>query len=112
MIEHRDRIVHLAACCDEEGLVSDQAFFNCYIAGPALLLSVGGLILEDCAIPIRFEDHNRAFWEVPAGTFKFGAIGLRNVRFHGCTFNENVAWAGTPQSLATMKSQLFSHGEG
>lgn len=96
-------IVNLASEeVDARGIIENRDYERALILGPAVFA-----LLENVSfISGSFAgDPESMFIEVPQGRRVQGVVGLRNVRFHDCRF-ENIAIIGPPDMVAHIRSQI------
>ena len=69
-------------------------FVDCEIVGPVVLMFAGDHIaFEESTLDVQ------QFWRLDAGRGYAGGVGMRNCRFHRCSFRD-VGIAAPPQVLA------------
>jgi hypothetical protein len=80
------RIADLAA---RNNVIADQTFEDQVIVGPAVLVPIGPVNIEECTLPGPVE---RFIWILPPQRV-FGPIGIQNCTFRRCTFLPSVGFA-------------------
>ncbi|GAB2456516.1 hypothetical protein GCM10027062_40940 [Nocardioides hungaricus] len=93
--EFRDEVVTISSLTVVAPTIEDYRFVNCRVVGPAVLGIVDGVVFNHC----QFEGEFSAFfWEVDPSRrpLVMGAVGLKNVEFHSCSF-QAVGIAGSPE---------------
>jgi hypothetical protein len=96
-------VVRIAQVAQDDGVIRDTDFESCDVRGPAILVPLGGTVIENN----RFNAHDfeAVLWEVaPERSRVIGAIGLENCRITGCQLT-NVGIAGPADLLAQFRGQ-------
>lgn len=94
--------VRLADEADATGLIEGQTFEDQVILGPAIVVPLGGVTLDDNTWVV---DPGGLFIEFPDDKPIRGAIGLRNVTIRRCELR-NIAIAGTADVIAQIRAQF------
>jgi hypothetical protein len=97
-----EKLVRLAEEVDAESWIVDRVFERSLIAGPAVILPEK-VVFERSGFQGIPES---IFIEIPAGKPVQGVVGLRNVRFTDCVF-QDCAIIGTTDDLKTMRESLL-----
>jgi hypothetical protein len=79
-------------------------FENCEIHGPAIVGAVGPNEYIECTFGYD-KSINDILWEMPAGSYKIGAIGLQGCRFVRCRF-KNIGFVGPRKDLEKMRRAI------
>src|ERR1017187_7348708 len=102
MAARPDKIITLADEASAAGWVEDREFDRAIILGPAVILpaeKVGFIRTALSGIP------ESLFIEIPEGKPVQGVIGLRNVTFTDCRF-QDIAIIGTPDAIREFREGL------
>jgi hypothetical protein len=85
---------------DKDGVVRGMTFEDKEIVGPAVLAPIGeGTRVSGCMFP---HPPSAFVWEIPAGTTKYGLVGLVDCTFHRCTFSATIGFAVDPEQAKAM----------
>ena len=102
---HRDETIRIVDLVTAPPMIEFTTFENCHIVGPAVLLFLGGMEASNCT---WIGTADSVLWEIPPDRdWIVGAIGLRDTRFEGCTF-EGVGIAGYRQFIEQIRAVLPS----
>lgn len=88
-------VIKIADEADINSMIVDTEYEDCLILGPAILASLEGGSVSGCTFDA---DPERLFLEVPIGKTMVGVVGLRNVDFRRCRF-QNVGFVATEQQV-------------
>ena len=93
--------LRITDCLDnyESEVISDQIFENCDIYGPAILITLQDVYLEECNFMYN-TTLDSILWEVDTSRrpLVIGAVGLKNCTFRGCIFRY-IGIAGPPDVI-------------
>lgn len=88
-------VIRIVDRVDEDGRIRNQTFEECEIRGPAMLaLEVEPITLEACSFGGTFD----SIFHLTEKPEIRGAIGLRNVAFRRCVF-EQIGFIGPPEVI-------------
>src|SRR5580704_19450524 len=96
------KIVRLTDEADAEAWVADRTFEQSLILGPAVAAPTGGTGFIRCAF---IGPPDSILIEIPAGRQVQGIVGLRNVIFTDCVF-QDIAFLGAADTLASLRSAM------
>lgn len=94
----KDRTIRLSTLFYDEPTLSDGAFINCELIGPAVVVPVDCQI-EGCGWDGR--DLNDLVWGMKEGRDPIGAMVFRRYRFIGCHFRR-IGLAPLPSQVDLM----------
>ncbi len=94
-----DKIVNIANETDTRGWIEHREFERAIILGPAVIVPLENVSFVSNEFAADLET---LFIELPEDRGVVGMIGLRDVTFRDCRF-ENIGIAGTPESIARMR---------
>jgi hypothetical protein len=101
------RVLRLVDLVDTESTVRDQVVEDALIVGPGVVTILHNVKFEACV----FEgDSTALFIEVPETKRQIGIVGLANMTFKRCRF-QNVAIIGTRDVIARLKRELRGEPE-
>jgi hypothetical protein len=96
------KIVRLTDEIDAESWVSDKTFEQSLILGPAVVAPTEGTRFIRCAF---VGPPDSMLIEIPTGRQVQGIVGLRNVAFTDCVF-QDVAFLGTAETMASLRAAM------
>jgi hypothetical protein len=102
MAARPEKIIKLTDETDADAWVVDRVFERAIILGPAVLLPVERVVFERVAFTGTAD---AMFIEIPEGKAAQGVVGLRNVTFIDCTF-QDVAILGTAADLQAIREAI------
>ena|ERR1700722_12133995 len=102
MASRPTKVVTLFNETDEEAWVIDRVFEDSIILGPSVLALFENVIFDGVAIS---GDPEAALIEIPPGKNLQGIIGLRNVTFRRCWF-QDIAIIGPPEVIQQFRETL------
>lgn len=102
MATRPDKIIRLIDEADADAWVVDRVFDQAIILGPAVILPAEKVTFERVGFSGTPES---MFIEIPPGKPAQGVVGLRNVTFIDCLF-QDIAIIGTPETLDLIREAL------
>lgn len=92
--EYTSQVVRITDLAVTRDVIEGVNFVDCHIIGPAVLLPLGEIGMNDCQFPA---DRDVIFWRVdPEHPDVMGAIGISNCSFERCRF-DRIGMAGLPK---------------
>lgn len=76
-----DELVRISDLATTTDILEDMEFVRCHVMGPAVLASVGPLVMDHSTLDGSVE---AALIEVPTERWLLGVIGLKDVAFRHC----------------------------
>ncbi|MDZ4363416.1 hypothetical protein [Brevundimonas sp.] len=90
-------------------IIEGRTFNRCVLQGPAVLLTAGGVLFDDCDMGPSGGDVRNLLLK-PVGPQKVvGAIPLKDCRFIGCRFYA-IGFTGNDEFLAGFQRDVRSRG--
>lgn len=97
----RNQHIRICDLATTDDVLKDLAFEHCAIVGPAVLVLLSDVTLEDNTIE---GDMDALLWEIPSHRSRVvGAIGVENCRFVQCRFTR-VGFAGPPDLMERFRA--------
>jgi hypothetical protein len=103
MAARPEKLVRLTDEVDAESWVTNRTFERSLIAGPAIILPVEKVVFERSGFQ---GTPDSIFIEIPAGKQVQGVVGLRNVTFTDCIF-QDCAIIGAADDLRMFRESLL-----
>jgi hypothetical protein len=103
MASRPEKLVRLADEVDAESWINNRTFERSLIAGPAVILPVEKVTFERTGFQ---GTPDSIFIEIPVGKQVQGVVGLRNVTFTECVF-QDCAIIGTANDLKVFREALL-----
>lgn len=102
-------VVRITDHVGPDSYVRGERFEDATIVGPAMLALDHDVTVRGCTLWMPGSDPTSVFIEVPVGQRIVGVVGLADVAFERCEF-QNIAWIGTRNTLDLFRRDLFGVG--